>query len=100
MLTDQLSYVDYRDSLVVLADVLGMGHEILSIDNEASFDPVAYVLQLLREQAELWRSMNGELQGLQATAVSDTLIISMPLESNLGATALILPMHSFQYGLL
>lgn len=96
----QLLYKDYRDSLVVLADVLGMSHEILAIDNETSFNPVAHVLQSLQEQANNWRKMNGDLQELQATAVSDTLIISIPLKSNLAATALILAMHSFQYSLL
>lgn len=96
----RLHYKDCRDSLVVLADVLGMSHEILDIDNETSFDAVAHVLQSLQEQAKLWRKMNGDLQELQATAVSDTLIISIPLESTLAATALILPMHSFQYSLL
>jgi hypothetical protein len=100
MQPEQLVYEDYRDSLVVFADVLGMGREILSIDNERSFKTAVSVLQWLREQAALWRSMDEGLQDLQATVVSDSLIISMPWRSNVGATVLILAMHSFQYGLL
>ncbi len=100
MQPEQLIYSDYRNSLVVFADVLGMGREILSIDNEQSFKTAVSVLQLLREQAALWRSMDGRLQDLQATVVSDSLIISMPWRSDVGATVLILAMHSFQYGLL
>lgn len=96
----RLLYEDYRDALVVFADVLGMGRQILSIDDEQSFRTVASVLELLHGQARLWRSMGGRLQDLQATAVSDSLIISIPWQSEVGASALIAAMHSFQYDLL
>ena len=96
----QLVYGDYRISAVVFADVLGMGREILSIDDEECFNSVATILEVLREQARQWRSMDGILQDLQATAVSDSLIISIPGQSEGGASALILAMHSFQYALL
>jgi len=100
MQPEQLVYKDYRDSLVVFADVLGMGREILSIDGEQSFKIAALVLQWLRGQARSWRSMDGWLRDLQATAVSDSLIISIPWQSEVGVSALIAAMHSFQYGLL
>jgi hypothetical protein len=100
MQPEQLSYEDYRDSLVVFADVLGMSREILSIDDEQSFKIAAFVLQLLREQARSWRSMDGRLRALQATAVSDSLIISIPWQSEVGASALIAAMSAFQYDLL
>jgi len=97
----RLLYEDYRDALVVFADVLGMGRKILSMHDEQSFRTVASVLELLHGQARLWRSMDGRLlQDLQAAAVSDSLIISIPWQSEVGAFALIAAMHSFQYGLL
>lgn len=91
---------DYRDSLVVFADVLGMQREILSIDDDQSLNTVARVLQLLQELARFWSRMDGSMGELQATAVSDSLIISIPWDSKVGATALSLAMHYFQYDLL
>lgn len=44
--------------------------------------------------------MDGMLQDLQATAVSDSLIISIPSTNKVAASALIAAMHGFQYGLL
>ncbi len=100
MQPEQLSYIDYRDSLVVFADLLGMSRKVQSIDDEDSFKIVGFTLGMLREQANAWRSLDGMLQELAATVVSDSLIVSMPWHSEVAATALIHAMHHFQYKLL
>ena len=100
ILQEQFFYEDYRDSLGVFADVLGMTSEILSISDKRTFGDVARVLGLLREQARLWRSMDGLLLDFQAVAGSDSVVISMPWNSGVGATALIEAIGGLQYGLL
>jgi len=100
MQATQPVYEDYRDSLVVFADILGMEREIRAIANEQSFRIVATVLGLLRGQAESWCSMDGTLQDFRATAVSDSLIIPMPWRSKGAAVALIEAMSDLQYGML
>ncbi len=96
----RFAYEDYCDSLVVFSDILGMRREISAIQDEAGFQLVSAVIQLLQGQAELWSSLDGVLDELKAFAISDSLVISMPWQSRGAATALIAAMHGFQYGML
>jgi hypothetical protein len=96
----RFAYEDYCDSLVVFSDILGMRSEISAIQDEAGFQLVSAVIQLLQGQAELWSSPDGMLDELKAFAVSDSLVISMPWRSRVAATALIIAMHDFQYEML
>ncbi|MCK4393189.1 hypothetical protein KAX17_09825 [Candidatus Bipolaricaulota bacterium] len=95
MQPEQLVYEDYRDSLVVFVDVLGMSSEIRSIRDARSFKEVAFILAALRSQAVLWREI-----GLETTSISDSLVMSIPWLSKYAACYMISAMHSFQYGLL
>jgi hypothetical protein len=94
------TYDSYQDSLIILADVLGMRASIRDIADPETFSAVASVLDLLREQAALWSSTDGRLRDLRASAISDSLVVSLPFRSSVAATALVLAMHDFQYGLL
>jgi hypothetical protein len=96
----RFAYEDYCDSLVVFADILGMSREVSAIQDEAGFQVVSAVIQLLQGQAKLWSSLDGMLDKLKAFAISDSLVISMPWQSSVAATALITAMHSFQYEML
>jgi len=98
-LLTQLSYSEYRDSQIILVDVLGMRSRIRQIANAQGFDTVASVLGVLREQAVRWSSMDGRFADLKATAVSDSLAVSLPFRSDVAAISLAFLMHGFQYDL-
>jgi len=97
---DAVTYAEYVDSVVVFGDLLGITQQIESIRDQDDFMRVTKILTLLREQARLWSSTENLLAKLRASAVSDSLIISIPYQHIAAACALAIASHSFQYHLL
>lgn len=93
-------YFEYRDSLVIFADLLGFSRQVEQITDTESFQRVADVLTLLHSQTQLWEELDGILDEFRAMTISDSVVITMPWQSEVAATALIAAIHGFQYGLL
>ena len=97
---DAVTYAEYVDSVVLFGDLLGITQRIESIRDQDDFARVAEVLSLLREQARLWSSTQDLLAELKASAISDSLVISIPYRHIAAACSLAIASHSFQYHLL
>jgi hypothetical protein len=95
------NYDDYVDSIVAFVDILGFDKEARNIEDKNKFDTVKKPLAFLKEMETLpgWDPVN--LKNLQITAVSDSLILSMPFNDIFpSAMTLIHVLHWLQFEIL
>jgi hypothetical protein len=93
-------YADYKDALVVFVDILGFSDAVWTIHDRDSFLRVALVVAFLREQTEKWSTSLQSLVRVSITAVSDSVIISIPYSDPACAYALMVFIGMLQFQLV
>lgn len=95
-----LNFNDYKKCFVGFIDILGFSSSVKNITDESSFNSVASVLELLSTTADIINEDNNIFDEFNLTAVSDSLIVSVPASSKVGLYGLIYALHNLQYQLI
>lgn len=90
-------YDEFKDSLVAFIDVLGMNSRVKAIKGEEDFVRVGNLLFAIKKVANDLTSAKDVLSGFRFTAVSDSLIATVPLSYPSCAASLFLILHSLQH---
>lgn len=98
--TDLPQYDEYRESFVAFLDLLGFTDEIREIKSEEQFQRAAYTLYAFSKESERLSTAPPPLSELQITAVSDSIIATMPVTGQAGLPGLLSVLHEFQYTLV
>ena len=91
---------DYVDCMVAFIDILGFDSRARNIKTEDDFNKVANLLFALKETEKSYNAENTFFQSLNITAVSDSIILTMPYHDPICAMALVTILLKFQYELL
>lgn len=94
---DLPSIADFKDSMVAFVDILGFDKRARSIASEADFFEVGKVLFAAQQTALGITNSDGDLQDFTLTAISDSIIVSVPYESPVCAVGLLHILQHIQY---
>jgi len=93
-------YTNLKDALVAFIDILGFSQDVRAIHDERSFYRVASVLAALRDKAAACNKKLQALVKVSMTAISDSVILSIPYSDPHCAFALMSLVQRIQYDLL
>jgi len=93
-------YEEYLDCMVAFIDILGFDSRVRNIKSREDFFEVGKLLYTLKETAKGFSKENTILKNFQVTAISDSVIVTMPYHDPGCAMALITILHNFQYELI
>ena len=93
-------YEDFIDCMVGFVDILGFDSSVRNIQSHEDFFDVAKLLFTIKGSANIFNENKGLLKNLRITAISDSIIVTMPYHDPVCAIALIKILHQFQYDLL
>lgn len=94
------TYEDLKDSYVAFIDILGFNQRIKNISDRGSFNNVLNVLCYTKMKEMTLNKEIGLLDKVQLTAISDSLIISVPHSEEACVITLILLLKNIQADLL
>lgn len=93
-------YGDYKDSLVAFIDILGFDKRARGISNREEFIDVGNLLYAMRETAEALSNAGDILAEYKFTAISDSIIVTVPFANKICTTGMLHILHKIQYDLL
>jgi len=93
-------YVDRKDSLVAFIDILGFDEKVRNIKSEDDFQEVATLLFSIKEVEKKYGNEKKLRPNLNITAISDSVILSIPISDSTSVVSLFSLLHRFQYELL
>lgn len=93
-------YGDYKDSLVAFIDILGFDKWARGISNREEFIEVGNLLYAMQETAEAFSNAGDILEEYKFTAISDSIIVTVPFANKICTTGMLHILHKIQYELL
>lgn len=93
-------YKDFEKHFVAFIDILGFDKRARTIRSQGDFKAASLILFTLKEEANRWQKSSELYENIQAIAVSDSIIVSVPFRDIYGAYILIAILHYFQYNLI
>lgn len=93
-------YGDYKDSLVAFIDILGFDKWARGISNREEFIEVGNLLYAMQETAEAFSNAGDILEEYKFTAISDSIIVTVPFANKICTTGMLHILHKIQYDLL
>lgn len=93
-------YEDFIDCMVGFVDILGFDSRVRNIQSHEDFFEIAKLLFTIKGSANIFNENKGLLKTLRITAISDSIIVTMPYHDPVCRIALIKILHQFQYVLL
>jgi hypothetical protein len=94
------TYEDYEDSLVGFIDLLGFDQRARGIQNRADFLEVWELLNSIKATADNLTKSIGILNSFNVTAISDSLIVSVPFKDPICTYGMLYILHHLQYALV
>ncbi len=85
---------------MAFVDILGFDKHARTIRSPKDFKAVSLLLSTFKEEANRWQKSSELYKNIQAIAVSDSIIVSVPFRDIYGAFILIAILHYFQYNLI
>ena len=93
-------YEDFTDCMVAFIDILGFDSRVRSIKSKEDFFEVGKLLFALKETEKSFNKNEDFFKNLTITAISDSIIITMPYHDPICAMAIITVIQKFQYDLI
>ncbi|MGL1904449.1 MAG: hypothetical protein OCC49_20115 [Fibrobacterales bacterium] len=92
-------YTEFTKSIIAFVDILGFDSEISSIKSEKDFKIIAKTLSSLKQNAD---AMNNSeyFNKFEVTAISDSVIVSVPFDEPLALISMIHYLSHLQFGLI
>lgn len=91
---------DFKDSLVAFIDILGFDQRVKAITSQEDFFEIGKLLYAARATADNLSSAEGILQNFKITAISDSIIVTVPFTDSICTVGLLHILHNMQYELL
>ena len=93
-------YEDFSDCMVAFIDILGFDSRVRDIRSQEDFFEIGKLLFALNQTEKSFNDDKKYFEHLTITAISDSIIVSMPYHSPYCAMALITVIQKFQYDLI
>ena len=93
-------YEEYSDCMVAFIDILGFDSRVRNINSREDFFEVGKLLFAIKEMERSYNENQNILKNLTITAISDSIIVTMPYHDTNCAMAIILVIQKFQYTLI
>ncbi len=93
-------YEDFIDSLVAYIDILGFDHRVKNIRNSVDFFEIGKLLFACKVNADAFNQDEGIFKNFKITAISDSIIITVPFTDPICTVGMLTLLHKFQYELL
>lgn len=93
-------YNHFKDSLVAFIDILGFNDKVLNINSENNFSNISNLLYSLQKIAKNYSEDGSIFNEYELTAISDSLIISVPYNNPICTYGMLIMLHNLQYELL
>jgi len=93
-------YYDYLDCMVAFIDILGFDSRIRKISSEQDFNDIGMLLYAVKETERAYNDNQDLFKSLSVTAISDSIIMTMPYKDPICAMAMITIIKKFQYDLI
>jgi len=94
------NYEDYKDSLVAFIDILGFDKKARRISNGDDFFEVGKLLYATQKTAEGLSQAGDILEEFRFTAISDSIIVTVPFKNKICTTGMLHILHKIQYEML
>jgi hypothetical protein len=91
---------EYKDSLVAFIDILGFDSRVRNIDAEESFFEISKLLVAIKETADNISGQDGIFAGYKVTAISDSVIATVPFTDPICTYGMLIILQNMQYDLL
>jgi hypothetical protein len=88
---------EYTDCMIAFIDILGFDSKVRNMKSREDFSKVGKILFSLKETEKRINTNRDLFKNLTITAVSDSIIITMPYQDPICATAIISMAHMLQY---
>ena len=93
-------YEEYTDCMVAFIDILGFDSRVRSIKSREDFFEVGKLLFALKETEKSFNKDKHFFESLTMTAISDSVIVTMPYHDPICAMAIIPVIQKIQYDLI
>ncbi|MCX5822280.1 MAG: hypothetical protein NTY86_01920 [Deltaproteobacteria bacterium] len=93
-------YKEYTDCMVAFIDILGFDSRVKNINSEEDFFEIGKLLYALTETERGYNADKTIFKNLTVTAISDSIIITMPYHDPNCAMAITIVLKKFQYDLI
>jgi len=93
-------YDDFKDSLVAFVDVLGFDKRVRDISCRESFFELGKLLYATKATAEALSKSDDVLKGFNVTAISDSIIVTIPFNDPICTVGMLQVLHNIQYEML
>ena len=93
-------YEEYTDCMVAFIDILGFDSRVRNIKSREEFLEVGKLLFALKETEKSFNKDENLFKNLTITAISDSVIVTMPYHDPICAMAIITVIQKFQYDLI
>ncbi len=94
------TYEDFEDSLVGFIDLLGFDKRVRGVQKRTDFFEVGKLLYTIKVTADNFTRSGGILNGFKFTAISDSLIVSVPFKDPICTYGMLHILHHLQYELV
>ncbi len=93
-------YKEYTDCMVAFIDILGFDSRVRNINSEEDFFEIGKLLYALMETERGYNADKTIFENLTITAISDSIIITMPYHDRNCAMAITIVLKKLQYKLI
>lgn len=93
-------YDDFRDSLVAFIDILGFDKSVRNISNREEFFEIGKLLYATLETTNELSKAGDILEEYKFTAISDSIIVTVPFDNPTCTTGMLQILHNIQYEML
>ena len=93
-------YEEYADCMVAFIDILGFDSKVRNIKSREDFFEAGKLLFALKETAKSFNKDKHVFGSLTMTAISDSVIVTMPYHDSVCAMAIITVIQKIQYDLI
>ena len=97
---DAPKFKDFKESIVAFVDILGFDNRARNIKTEEDFTDISTLLFALQKFAKDFSQENDIFNEYELTAISDSLIVSVPYQNPISTYGLLTILHHFQYSIL
>ncbi|MCK4841998.1 MAG: hypothetical protein KAT04_08955 [Methylococcales bacterium] len=94
------NHEDFKDSLVAFIDILGFDNKIRDISCKDDFFEVGKLLYATKKTSDNLSRSGGILKDYKFTAISDSIIVSVPFTDPVCTVGMLSILHNLQYELL
>lgn len=91
---------NFKDSLVAFIDILGFDFRVRNIGKREKFSDIADLLETIKRTADKISQSEGLLNAFNITAISDSVIGTVPYNDLSCTYGMLMILHDMQYGLL